>query len=158
MKCKNFVMKLFTLAAISGILYYYQSVSVARAAVVEENEAEIAEIEQYNREIQMENARRSAAGEEVQYYYQNGTFEGTGTGYGGPITVAVTLENDVITDVTVTKHDAEDPAYYLLAEGLAAQIVSRQSLDIDTVSGATFSSKGILEAAGNALDAAENEK
>ncbi len=151
-------MKLITLSVISGTLYYYQSAAVARAAVISENEAEIAEIEQYNLEIQKENARRSASGEEVKYFYQNGTFEGTGTGYGGPITVEMTIENDVITDVTVTKHDAEDPAYFKLAEGLAAQVVSRQSLDIDTVSGATFSSKGILEAAENALDAAEKEK
>lgn len=155
---RNFLGKCVAAAVVMGVLGYYQSVSVARAAVIAENEAAIAEIEQYNREIQIENARRQAAGQEVAYYYQDGTFEGTGTGYGGPVTVAITMECDVITKVEVTKHDAEDPAYFVLAEALTDQIVAGQSLDVDTVSGATFSSKGILEAAENALTAAENKK
>ena len=154
MRCHNFVMKCLAVGVTIGVLSYYQSVSTARAAVIAENEAAIAEIEQYNREIQAENARRAAKGQEIVYYYQNGTFEGTGTGYGGPVTVAVTIENDIIMNVEVTQHDKEDPAYFVLAEEIADQILSRQSLDVDTVSGATFSSRGILEAAENAIEAA----
>ena len=161
MKYTSFILKLAAVGIICGILYYYQGIAVTRAEIVAENEAQIAEVEAYNREIQLENARREAeaagaAGEEISYYYQDGTFEGTGTGYGGPITVSITLEHDVLTDVQVLSHDAEDPAYYVLAEGLTSKVLAAQSTEVDAASGATFSSKGILEAIDNALAEAEN--
>lgn len=43
--------------------------------------------------------------------YKNGTFEGSGTGYGGTITVQVTLEDDTITAVSVVSAPGEDSAY-----------------------------------------------
>ena len=43
--------------------------------------------------------------------YKNGTFEGSGTGYGGTITVQVTLEDDTITAVSVVSAPSEDSAY-----------------------------------------------
>lgn len=150
MKYPNFMMKLAALAAIVAVLGGYQSVASARAAAVAENEAAIEEVEAYNREIQLENARRQA----VETYYEDGTYEGEGKGYGGPNRVSVTLEYDVITDIRVLSHDAEDPAYFSMAEALVQQVVSGQTTDVDAVSGATFSSKGILEAINNALDKA----
>ena len=173
MKYTNFMMKLLALVAIGGILYYYQTIAVARAALAAENEAAIAEVEAYNKEIEAENARRLAAaaggtdadntagtedgGESESQMYQDGTYEGEGTGYGGPIVVQVTIEQDQITEVEVLSHDGEDPAYYMLAEGLTDAVVEAQSAEIDAASGATFSSHGILEAVGNALKEAGNE-
>ena len=61
MKYQNFAMKLLTAAIIAGSLCHYQSVAAARATVVAENEAKIAEVEEYNRQIQLENAKRQAA-------------------------------------------------------------------------------------------------
>ncbi len=168
MKYQSFFTKLLAVVLIGVILYHYQNIAAARAAIAAENEAAIAEVEAYNREIQAENQRReaAAAGESGPAesesagsgasVYQDGTYEGTGNGYGGPINVSVTIEGDTITAFEVLSHDGEDPAYYALAESLTATVLQEQSTDIDTVSGATFSSKGILEALNNALDKAVN--
>lgn len=88
--------------------------------------------------------------------YKNGTYEGSGTGYGGTITVQVTLEDDTITAVNVVSAPGEDSAYLSQGESVINSIISEQSTDVDTISGATFSSTGILEAVNDALSKAEN--
>lgn len=90
-------------------------------------------------------------------FYKNGTYEGSGTGYGGTITVQVTLEDDTITAVSVVSAPGEDSAYLSQGENVISGILSEQSTDVDTISGATFSSTGILEAVNDALSKAENE-
>ena len=77
-------------------------------------------------------------------FYKNGTYEGSGTGYGGTITVQVTLEDDTITAVSVVSAPGEDSAYLSQGENVISSILSEQSTDVDTISGATFSSTGIL--------------
>ena len=89
--------------------------------------------------------------------YKNGTFEGSGTGYGGTITVLVTLEDDTIIAVSVVSAPGEDSAYLSQGENVINSIISEQNTDVDTISGATFSSTGILEAVNDALSKAENE-
>ena len=90
-------------------------------------------------------------------FYKNGIYEGSGTGYGGTITVQVTLEDDTITAVSVVSAPGEDSAYLSQGENVISSILSEQSTDVDTISGATFSSTGILEAVNDALSKAENE-
>ena len=90
-------------------------------------------------------------------FYKNGTYEGSGTGYCGTITVQVTLEDDTITGVSVVSAPGEDSAYLSQGENVISSILSEQSTDVDTISGATFSSTGILEAVNDALSKAENE-
>lgn len=87
--------------------------------------------------------------------FNNGTFEGSGNGYGGKIRVKVTISDDEITDIDVTDHKGEGDAYYSQASVLIDQIIAEQSTDLDTVSGATFSSNGILEAVDDALEKAK---
>ena len=105
-------------------------------------------------------SKKSTAAEETSddsdNVYKNGTYEGSGTGYGGTITVQVTLQDDTITDVSVTSAPGEDSAYLAQGENVISSIISEQSTDVDTVSGATFSSTGILEAVNDALIKAEN--
>ena len=79
-----------------------------------------------------------------------------GTGYGGTITVQVTLEDDTITAVSVVSAPGEDSAYLSQGENVINSVISEQSTDVDTISGATFSSTGILEAVNDALSKAEN--
>ena len=104
--------------------------------------------------------KKSTAAEETSddsdNVYKNGTYEGSGTGYGGTITVQVTLQDDTITDVSVNSAPGEDSAYQAQGENVISSIISEQSTDVDTVSGATFSSTGILEAVNDALTKAEN--
>ncbi len=103
-----------------------------------------------------EESEEDTAEDSSDNVYKNGTFEGSGTGYGGTITVQVTLQDDTITDVSVTSAPGEDSAYLAQGENVINSIISEQSTDVDTVSGATFSSTGILEAVNDALTKAEN--
>ena len=88
--------------------------------------------------------------------YKDGTYTGSAQGFGGAITVEVTLANDEITDIQVTSAPGEDSAYLSQGEGVISSIISAQSTDVDTVSGATFSSTGIINAVVDALGKAEN--
>jgi uncharacterized protein with FMN-binding domain len=86
----------------------------------------------------------------------DGIYTGTGYGKKGSITVEVTIDNDLITDITVISHN-EDKGYYETAfSQVSAEIISSQSLDVATVSGATISSNGLIEAVEDALSQADN--
>ena len=87
--------------------------------------------------------------------YKNGTY--TGDGFGGNIQVQVTLENDTITDIQVVSAPGEDSAYLSQGQGVISTILASQSTDVDTISGATFSSTGIINAVNDALGKAENQ-
>ena len=95
----------------------------------------------------------AASGEGV---YKDGTYTGEAQGFGGTIQVQVTLSGDEITDIQVTSAPGEDSAYLSQGEGVISSIISAQSTDVDTVSGATFSSTGIINAVVDALGKAEN--
>ena len=88
--------------------------------------------------------------------YKDGTYTGEADGYGGTIQVEVTLVSDEITSINVVSAPGEDSAYLSQAESVIDSILSAQSTDVDTVSGATFSSTGILNAVDEALGKAEN--
>ena len=88
--------------------------------------------------------------------YKNGTYTGDGQGFGGNIQVQVTLENDTITDIQVVSAPGEDSAYLSQGQGVISTILASQSTDVDTISGATFSSTGIINAVNDALGKAEN--
>ncbi|MCI7288826.1 MAG: FMN-binding protein [Blautia sp.] len=88
--------------------------------------------------------------------YKDGTYTGSAQGFEGTITVQVTLASDEITDIQVTSAPGEDSAYLSQGEGVISSIISAQSTDVDTVSGATFSSTGIINAVVDALGKAEN--
>lgn len=147
MKYGNFLAKLVSLLLILGVLWQYQAVALNRAAAVEENAAAVAEAEAYNAQIP---AAQSEA-EEAASRYADGVYEGEGTGFGGQIVVSVTIGEGAITDITVLSADGEDPAYYTLAESVLEEMLKTQSAQVDTVSGATFSSGGIIEAVEDAL-------
>ena len=89
--------------------------------------------------------------------YKNGIYTGDGQGFGGNIQVQVTLENDTITDIQVVSAPGEDSAYLSQGQGVISTILAAQSTDVDTISGATFSSTGIINAVNDALGKAENQ-
>ena len=82
--------------------------------------------------------------------------EGTGSGYNGNITVKVTIKNDVITNLVVIDTVDNSPFVDTAISGIFDSILNSQSPDVDTVSGATFSSKGLISAVKAALKNAEN--
>ena len=88
------------------------------------------------------------------YGYLDGTYTGTGEGYGGEITVSVTVSGGQITAIEIVSAPDETPAYLSKATGVIEKILARQVPGVDAVSGATFSSEGIMEAVENALSGA----
>jgi len=87
--------------------------------------------------------------------YNDGTYQGVGTGYRGLTTVSVTVKNDKITDISTVSTNDDDKFYNTAYSSVTKNIISSQSTDVDAVSGATYSSKGIMEAVANALEKAK---
>ena len=81
----------------------------------------------------------------------DGIYEGTGTGFAGKITVAVEIKDKKIVAITVLNVEADDAAFFNRAKGVIDRIIQSQNLDVDVVSGATYSSRGIISAGKNAL-------
>jgi uncharacterized protein with FMN-binding domain len=145
MKYANFIMKLLCLGLVMGGLWQYQQIANSRAAVVADHEAQAAEINAYNAEILQA---------ESESPYEDGVYQGTATGFGGDITVEVTVEEGSIAQIQVLSADGEDPAYYSQAESVVEEMLRQQSTEVDTVSGATYSSRGLIEATAQALEKA----
>lgn len=87
--------------------------------------------------------------------YTDGTYTGIAQGFGGDVTVEVLIEGGRITDLTIVSAEHEDGAYLTMAEDIIPAILDAQSADVDTISGATFSSTGIKDAVAQALEEAE---
>lgn len=81
----------------------------------------------------------------------DGTYTGTGTGFRGEIAVTVTVLNGEITAIRIDDY-SDDQQYFSRAKStIIDEILAAQSVDVDVVSGATYSSNGILEAVADAL-------
>ena len=78
--------------------------------------------------------------------YKDGTYTGTGKGYSGTITLTAKIKKGVIKSLEAEHTDT--PMFFKKAwDILENEIIQNQSVDgIDTVSGATYSSKGIINA------------
>ena len=80
----------------------------------------------------------------------DGVYKGYATGFSGPVTVAVTIMDKKITSIDILS-STDDEAFFNRAKSVIDRIISSQSLDVDAVSGATYSSNGIIGAVKNAL-------
>ncbi len=80
----------------------------------------------------------------------DGVYKGTGTGYAGGITVAVQIKDKQIVAIDILS-SSDDAAFFKRAQAVIDKIIKGQTLDVDTVSGATYSSRGIISAVKNAL-------
>lgn len=88
--------------------------------------------------------------------YKDGVYTGTGTGFrGGTTTIKVTVQNGKISKIETTSNN-DTPDFYNRAIGtISSEIISEGSTSVDSVSGATYSSHGIMEAVDNALSQAK---
>lgn len=87
----------------------------------------------------------------IQGKYTDGTYEGTGQGYRDTITVKVTVSNGNITSITIESYNDDDQFFNKAKNTIINEIISSQSTDVQTVSGATYSSIGIISAVADAL-------
>ena len=82
-------MRLLNLVLIVGVCFAYHNIATIRA----EKEAKIA-------------AENSGSG-----LWKDGTYEGSGQGFGGQIVVSVTIKNGSIDDIQIKEAKNEDSAY-----------------------------------------------
>ena len=83
--------------------------------------------------------------------FADGIYTGTGNGFRGATNVTVTVENGVITDITIDSYKDDNEFFQKAKNRVISAIIESQSTDVDAVSGATFSSNGIKEAVADAL-------
>ena len=140
--CPNENISAETLPAISGTVavtavagLYYAGVLTAVPDFAEESKAQV----------------QSTTEAETNGIYTDGTYKGSGNGFRGKTEVTVTVESGVITDITIDSYKDDKEFFQKAKSGVIADIIKSQSTDVDAVSGATFSSNGIIEAVKNAL-------
>ena len=143
---KDFLIRSFCLAAVILILAGYNQVLKDRS-----KDEEITKLEAQVTKLQQEKEKTV----DIKGTYPDGRWEGGAIGFGGMITVLVTVENGTISEIEITSADDEDKAYLSMAEDIIPKIIEAQSADVDTVSGAMFSSTGIRDAVSEALKQAE---
>lgn len=141
---REFWVRLVSMLAIVGVLLGYNSVLDVRA-----KEDEIAWLS-----AQVAGNGQSDSGNGGSTNYKDGTYTGEADGFGGTIQVEVKIEKSKIAEINVISAEKEDGAYLSMAKDIIPKIIDAQSADIDTISGATFSSTGIKNASKQALEKA----
>ena len=141
---REFWVRLVSMLAIVGALLVYNSVLDVRA-----KEDEIARLS-----AQVAGNGQSDSENGGSTNYKDGTYTGEADGFGGTIQVEVKIEKSKIAEINVISAEKEDGAYLSMAKDMIPKIIDAQSADIDTISGATFSSTGIKNASEQALEKA----
>ena len=90
--------------------------------------------------------------------WKDGTYTGSGKGFGGTISVKVTVKDGKISAIDVTSASGEAASYFSKTKGIIPKMISGQTTNVDAASGATYSSNGIITAVRNALSKAETGK
>lgn len=101
-------------------------------------------------ETETENAAENTQTATGSFDLADGVYKGSATGFSGPVTVAVTIMDKKITSIDILS-STDDEVFFNRAKGVIDRIISSQSFDVDVVSGATYSSNGIIGAVKNAL-------
>lgn len=135
---KTFFTRIVSIAAVVGIIMAYNNVVYGRDA----KEAELL------KEYQEAMAELEGTG------YEDGTYTGEAQGFGGPVSMEVVVKDGKIAEINVLSAEKEDGAYFTMAEDIIPAMIEAQSADVDTISGATFSSTGIKDAVAIALEKA----
>ena len=139
LKHLDFWSRLGSLVLAVVALCVYQAHALQWQAAEDENKQQIAEAQAKN-----------AAAEGGAVSYADGTY----TGSGGTVSVEVTVSGGKITAIDVVNAANEDAAYLDKAKGIIDSMISANSPEVDTISGATFSSTGIKTAVQQALEGA----
>jgi electron transport complex protein RnfG len=89
---------------------------------------------------------------EILKYISDGDYVGEGKGFSGPIKVSVTVQKHKIVKIAILEQQEVVEYWSKVREKIPQEIMEKQSMDIDGVSGATHSSKGLIEAVTDALE------
>ncbi|MFA9398172.1 MAG: FMN-binding protein, partial [Clostridiaceae bacterium] len=100
----------------------------------------------------VENITTTDVGADPSDAYSDGTYEGSGTGYRPGTEVQVTVSNGEIDSIDLISTNDDDKFFNRAWSTIIDEIINSQSTDVDTVSGATRSSNGIIEAVSDAIN------
>lgn len=153
---KEIVIRGLTLLGIVVILAIYNGKTSEHEKV---DAAEKARVQEENKEISEWNAKVLAdSGAEIESIYVPGEYTAASKGYGGMIEVSVTVSETQITGIKIVSAEGEDGAYLSSAKEVIDRILEGQNTEVDSVSGATFSSTGIKNAVALALEKAKKSR
>ena len=95
------------------------------------------------------------APEAAEIRFAPGTYSGSAFGFCSMVTVEAEFSEDAIVSVKVTDNSGETPYLRdLAAEKIPAEIVEYQSLNVDSVTGATWGSNAIINAVADCVEQA----
>ena len=80
----------------------------------------------------------------------DGTYTGSGMGFSGPLEVEVTVAGGKITEIKVLSHSDSPGVSDAAIAKIPERIIEEQQVEVDVVTGASFTSRGIIEAVGDA--------
>lgn len=89
--------------------------------------------------------------------FNPGTYKGRSTGYHDYITVDVNVDEDKILNIDYEESETPEKGGEAVGE-IVENIIDQQSLEVDTISGATFASEGTLRAVEHALEVARGKR
>ncbi|MFB0527177.1 MAG: RnfABCDGE type electron transport complex subunit G, partial [bacterium] len=89
---------------------------------------------------------------EILKYILDGSYTGEGRGFSGPIRARVTVQNHQIVKIAILEQQEVIEYWSKVREKIPPEILEKQNIDVDMVSEATYSSKGLIEAVTNALE------
>lgn len=136
-----------TTTSIKGVLSFCVAVTVTVVMAY----SAVTVIQKNNAAAEKAVKESQAIGSEVSTdSLKDGEYEGTATGYGGPLTVRITIKGGKLTDIKVVSH-TETPEYFSRASAVIGKILNSGNVNVDSVSGATISSNAIKEAVADAL-------
>ncbi|ADO84602.1 FMN-binding protein [Ilyobacter polytropus] len=79
-------------------------------------------------------------------------FKGKGQGFSGEVSVKVSMSGDEIKNIMVTSHGDTPEIAQMAIDNIIPEIIITQSIEVDDIGGATYTSRGIKEAVGNAIE------
>lgn len=149
MKIKIFLISVINLLIIIGAFGLYQAAALHKA-----DADKIVSLEKKIEQLQSGKGSKAKGGKSGGSTYKDGSYEGSAKGFGGNVVVKVTVKNDKIEKIDLVDASKEDGSYLASAKGVIKSILDKQSTDVNTVSGATFTSTGIINAVISALEKA----
>lgn len=157
MRYKYFFIRTFNLLLVLVLLAGYQIVihQKNQEAKISKLEGQVASMKKDRSDLEKQlGITDEKNGKDSKVNWKDGIYEGSGDGFGGKIQVEVTVKKNKIDQIKILQAKGEDSAYLQKAESILDTMKEQQNPDVDTVSGATFSSTGIKNAVQNALERA----
>ena len=92
-----------------------------------------------------------SASQEASVAYKDGKYTGAAIGYNGRLTVSVTIEDGVISEVHLKGSIDDEPYLTDATDGVFPAMIDTNSTQVDAVSNATTTSHALIEAVEDAL-------